>query len=322
MIVTVTLNAALDRTLTVPNFQAGFRHRASESLTLPGGKGVNIARALKSLGQPVIATGLAGGKTGIRIVEDLTAEGILNDFVRIRGESRTSTAIIDPTSNTQTELNEYGPVVTARELHAFMEKFTYIAKGADVVIIAGSLPRKVKDSFYKEIIGALSATDALTVLDTAGEPLRLAIKANPGLVSPNIFEAEALVGHEFAEDEDSLHAAVQLSRMGAGSAIITHPGGCFAYLDDGEGSQRTYSVQIPPQDPISTVGSGDAFLAGYVSARVSGKSETECLRYAVACGAANTQKYGAGIFDVHDVKRFVAKTKVEVSGESGDVANL
>lgn len=311
MIVTVTLNAALDRTLTVPNFQAGFRHRASESLTLPGGKGVNIARALKSLGQPVIATGLAGGKTGIRIVEDLTAEGILNDFVRIRGESRTSTAIIDPTSNTQTELNEYGPVVTARELHAFMEKFTYIAKGADVVIIAGSLPRKVKDSFYKEIIGALSATDALTVLDTAGEPLRMAIKANPGLVSPNIFEAEALVGHEFAEDEDSVNAAVQLSRMGAGSAIITHPGGCFAYLDDGEGSQKTYTVKIPPQDPISTVGSGDAFLAGYVSARVSGKSDAECLRYAVACGAANTQKYGAGIFDVHDVKRFVAKTKVE-----------
>lgn len=310
MIVTVTLNAALDRTLTVPNFQAGFRHRASESLTLPGGKGVNIARALKSLGQPVIATGLAGGKTGIRIIEDLTAEGILNDFVRIRGESRTSTAIIDPTSNTQTEVNEYGPVVTARELHAFMEKFTYIAKGADVVIIAGSLPRKVKDSFYKEIIGALSATDALTVLDTAGEPLRMAIKAKPGLVSPNIFEAEALVGHEFAEDEDSVHAAEQLSRMGAGSAIITHPGGCFAYLDDGNGSPKTYTVEIPPQDPISTVGSGDAFLAGYVSARVSGKSDSECLRYAVACGAANTQKYGAGIFDVHDVKRFVSKTRV------------
>ena len=311
MIVTVTLNAALDRTLTVPNFQAGLRHRASESLTLPGGKGVNIARALKSLGQPVIATGLAGGKTGIRIIEDLTAEGILNDFVRIRGESRTSTAIIDPTSNTQTEVNEYGPVVTARELHAFMEKFTYIAKGADVVIVAGSLPRKVRDSFYKEIIGALSATDALTVLDTAGEPLRMAIKAKPGLVSPNIFEAEALVGHEFAEDEDSLNAAEQLSRMGAGSAIITHPGGCFACLDEGDGSpQKTYTVQIPPQDPISTVGSGDAFLAGYVSARVSGKSDSECLRYAVACGAANTQKYGAGIFDIHDVKRFVTKTKV------------
>ena len=149
------------------------------------------------------------------------------------------------------------------------------------------------------------------MLDTAGEPLRLAIKAKPGLVSPNIFEAEALVGHEFGEDEDSLHAAAQLSRMGAGSAIITHPSGCFAYLDDGDGGQKTYKVQIPPLDPISTVGSGDAFLAGYVSARLSGKSDAECLRYAVACGAANTQKYGAGVFDVHDVKRLVAKTKVE-----------
>ena len=317
MIVTVTLNAALDRTLTVPNFQAGFRHRASESLTLPGGKGVNIARALKSLGQPVIATGLAGGKTGIRIVEDLTAEGILNDFVRIRGESRTSTAIIDPTSNTQTEVNEYGPVVTARELHAFMEKFTYIAKGADVVIVAGSLPRKVKDSFYKDIIGALAATDALTVLDTAGEPLRLAIKAKPGLVSPNMFEAEALVGHEFAEDEDYLHAVAHLSRMGAGSAIITHPSGCYAYLDDGNGGQKTYQVQIPPLDPISTVGSGDAFLAGFVSARVSGKDDADCLRYAVACGAANTQKYGAGIFDINEVKHLLPKTKVEEKNSGG-----
>lgn len=311
MIVTVTLNSALDRTLTVPNFQAGFRHRASESITLPGGKGVNIARALKTLGQPVIATGLAGGKTGIRVVEDLTAEGILNDFVRIRGESRTSTAIIDPTSNTQTEVNEYGPVVTSRELDAFLEKFTYIAKGADVVILAGSLPRKAKDGFYRDMVGALSATDAFTVLDTAGEPLRLAIKAGPGLVSPNVFEAEALIGHEFGDDEDFYLAVRQLSKMGAGSGIITQPSGCYAFLPDGDGNGRTYKVQIPPLDPISTVGSGDAFLAGFVSARLSGKSDPDCLRQAVACGAANTQKYGAGVFDPHDVKRFYAKIKVE-----------
>lgn len=311
MIVTVTLNAALDRTLTVPNFQAGFRHRASESLTLSGGKGVNIARALKALGQPVIAIGLAGGKTGIRIVEDLTTEGILNDFVRIRGETRTSTAIIDPTSNTQTEVNEYGPVVTARELHAFMEKFTYIAKGADVVILAGSLPRKVKDSFYKELVGALKSSEALTVLDTAGEPLRLAIKAGPGLVSPNIFEAEALIGHEFGDDEDFFQAVQQLSRMGSGSGIITHSRGCYAFLDNGEGGQTVYKVQAPPLDPISTVGSGDAFLAGYVSAKLSDRSPSECLRQGVACGAANTQKYGAGVFDPHEVKRLYAKTKLE-----------
>jgi len=311
MIVTVTVNAALDRTLTVPNFQAGFRHRASESLTLPGGKGVNIARALKSLGQPVIATGLAGGKTGTRIVEDLTAEGILNDFVRIRGESRTSTAIIDPTSNIQTEVNEYGPIVTAQEINAFMEKFTYIAKGADVVIIAGSLPRKVKDSFYRDLISALSTTEALVVLDTAGEPLRLAIKARPGLVSPNTYEAEALIGHEFGEDDDFLHATKQLCKLGAGSSIITHSGGCYACLNYTGKKPAFFKVTIPPLDPISTVGSGDSFLAGFVSARVSGKSPADCLRYGVACGAANTQKYGAGVFDPHEVKKLLPKVKVE-----------
>jgi len=108
MIVTVTLNAALDRTLTVPNFQRGQRHRASGGLTLAGGKGINVARALKRLEVPVVATGLAGGLTGTRLVEQLTEEAILNDFVRIADESRTSTAVVDPTSSV-----EAAPAATA-----------------------------------------------------------------------------------------------------------------------------------------------------------------------------------------------------------------
>src|ERR1043166_10310108 len=115
MIVTVTLNVAIDRTLTVPNFQRGQRHRATAGLTLAGGKGINIARALKRMGVPVVATGLAGGRTGTRIIEELTGEAILNDFVRIAGESRTSTAVVDPTSNTLTEINEWGPSVGGEE---------------------------------------------------------------------------------------------------------------------------------------------------------------------------------------------------------------
>ena len=98
MILTVTLNAAVDRTLTVPNFALGFRHKATHTLTLPGGKGVNVARAVKILGQPVIATGFAGGRVGDRMVTELQREGILCDFVRIEGESRTSTAVLDPTT--------------------------------------------------------------------------------------------------------------------------------------------------------------------------------------------------------------------------------
>ena len=129
MIITVTLNAAIDKTLAVPNFRLGRRHRAVEQTAMAGGKGVNVARALKALGQPVIATGVAGGPTGTRIVEHLTEEGILNDFVRIREESRTSTAVVDPTSGEQTEINEHGPHVSEAELELFVDKLLYLAQG-------------------------------------------------------------------------------------------------------------------------------------------------------------------------------------------------
>ena len=147
MIVTVTLNAALDRTLTVPNFQLGHRHRASGVLTLAGGKGINVARALKRLDVPVVATGLAGGRTGTRLVEELTTEAILNDFVRIRRSRAPPTAVVDPTS-TYTEINEWGPRRLAGELEMLLEKLHYLARGADYVVFAGSLPRAVEDDFY------------------------------------------------------------------------------------------------------------------------------------------------------------------------------
>ena len=127
VIVTVTLNAALDRTLTVPNLQLGHRHRASASLSLAGGKGVNIARALKRLDVPVVATGLAGGGTGTRILEELADEAILHDFVRIRDNSRTSTAVVDPMANSFTEIYEWGPHVEQDELDVLREKLRYLS---------------------------------------------------------------------------------------------------------------------------------------------------------------------------------------------------
>ena len=126
------MNAALDRTVTVPNFQPGQRHRASVGLTLAGGKGINIARTLKRMDVPVVATGLAGGRTGAGVVNELTREGILNDFVRIADESRTSTAVVDPTGGTYTEINEWGPHVQPEELELLLEKLRYLSRGADM----------------------------------------------------------------------------------------------------------------------------------------------------------------------------------------------
>ncbi|HEX8856886.1 MAG TPA: hexose kinase, partial [Thermoleophilaceae bacterium] len=202
MIITVTLNAAIDKTLAVPNFRLGRRHRAVEQTSMAGGKGVNVARALKALGQPVIATGVAGGPTGTRIIEQLTEEAILNDFVRIREESRTSTAVVDPTSGEQTEINERGPTVAEAELELFVDKLLYLAKGAGVCVFAGSLPRGVDNELYAQLIGEMHKLGVTTVVDAEGDALRHAARAEPTVVSPNELEAEELVGHEFADDDD------------------------------------------------------------------------------------------------------------------------
>src|SRR3982750_2777987 len=171
------MNAAIDRTLTVPNFQRGHRPRASQGLTVAGGKGINVARALKQLEVPVVATGLAGGRTGTRIVEELTSEAILNDFRRIPDESRTSTAVVDPTAATYTEINEWGPHVDADELAMLLDKISYLARGADMVVFAGPLPRGVDDSFYADAIRELNRRQVRAVLDSEGLPLRLGVEA-------------------------------------------------------------------------------------------------------------------------------------------------
>jgi 1-phosphofructokinase family hexose kinase len=314
MIVNVTLNAALDRTVRVPNFQLGARHRADASLRLPGGKGVNVARALKNLGQPVIATGLAGGRVGTYIIEELTAEGILNDFVRIADESRTSTAVIDPTNNQQTEINEYGPSVTQAELDVLIDKIRYLSKGADVFVLAGSLPRDVPVDFYETLLRELRRERMITAVDTSGPVLRAALAGEPGVVSPNVREAEELVGHEFADEDDLLAGAETLAQMGAETALIHHEDGCVGRVRTEAGKRGcTYRARLPHRpDVVSTVGSGDAFLAGYLSGRYAHQPPEAALALGVACGAANTQRFGAGVFDPRDVEALMRRVEVEV----------
>lgn len=309
MIITVTLNAAIDKSLSVPNFRLGRRHRTVEQTTLPGGKGVNVARTLKTLGQPVIATGFAGGSTGTRIVEALTEEAILNDFVRIREESRTNTAVLDPTNGEQTEINERGPAVTEAELELFHDKLLYLARGAAIVVFAGSLPRDMDADFYDGLIRELRQMGLVVVVDTDGDPLRHAVRAGPNVVSPNVLEAEELVGHEFNDDEDRAIAVRAMIDIGAVEAIMTMPDGCFAsVLVDGE--RELYRVRIEPREAVAAVGAGDAFLAGYVAARYEDRAPGECLRFGVACGAESVQRLGAGLVDPQKVERLLGEIEV------------
>jgi 1-phosphofructokinase family hexose kinase len=313
MIVTVSLNAALDRIVTVPNFQVGHRHRASEGLALAGGKGVNVARALKRLDVPVVATGLVGGRTGTRILDELRSEGILHDFVLIEAESQTSTAVIDPSGNTYTELYEPGPEIEPHELDLLLEKVHYLARAADWVVFAGSLPRDVDDGFYADAIRGLNRRGVRTALDAEGEPLRLGVEAEPFLVSPNEREAEALVGQDFHDEADYAQALDDIAELGARNVLIVQGAGCFALLRE-ERERRRFHVVAPELEVVSPVGSADVLLAGFIAAHSAERPLEEALRSAVAAGAASMLAVGAGRFEPREAGRLLPGVKaVELS---------
>jgi 1-phosphofructokinase family hexose kinase len=309
VILTVTLNAAIDRTVAVPNFRLGRRHRAVESRTVAGGKGINVARALSLLGRPVIAAGFVGGPTGSRVLEQLREESVLTDFTRIAAETRINLAVIDPTSGEQTEINERGPAVSPEETKKLFERIGYLAGGAKICVLAGSLPPGAGDDLYARLIADLGRRGVPVVLDAEGEAMLAGVRAGAAMVTPNEREAEELVGQEFADPGDIAQGLDELVRLGAAEAAITRPEGCVATVGEGA-ERRLLEIHTEPLEPVSTVGSGDAFLAGYVAARYEGRSPEDCLAYGVACGAESTQHFGAGTVDRNQVERLLGEVAV------------
>ncbi len=309
MILTVTLNAAVDRTVAVPNFRLARRHRAVESRTVAGGKGINVARALSLLGRPVIASGFVGGPTGLRVLEQLREESVLTDFTRIAAETRINLAVIDPTSGDQTEINERGPAVSPEETKRLFERIGYLAGGAKICVLAGSLPPGAGDDLYARLIADLGRRGVPVVLDAEGEAMLAGVRAGASMVTPNEREAEELVGQEFSDGGDLATGLNELVRLGASEAAITRPEGCVAAVGEGA-ERRLLEVHTEPLEPVSTVGSGDAFLAGYVAARYEGRTPEECLAYGVACGAESTQHFGAGTVDRNQVERLLGEVAV------------
>jgi 1-phosphofructokinase family hexose kinase len=309
VILTVTLNAAIDRTVAVPNFRLGRRHRSVESRTVAGGKGINVARALNLLGRPVIAAGFVGGPTGARVLEQLGEESVLTDFTEIAAETRINLAVIDPTSGEQTEINERGPAVSPEEVQRLFDRIAYLAGGVKICVLAGSVPPGAGDDLYARLIADLNRRGIPVVLDAEGEAMLEGVRAGASMVTPNEREAEELAGQEFDDRGDLAHGVLELVRLGATEAAITRPDGCVAAVGEGNG-RRLLEVHTEPLEPVSTVGSGDAFLAGYVAARYEGRSPEDCLAYGVACGAESTQHFGAGTVDRNQVERLLGEVSV------------
>ena len=207
--------------------------------------------------------------------------------------------------------------MSSREVELFRDKLVYLARGAAIVVFAGSLPRGVEPDTYASLIRDVERLDVLTVVDTDGEPLRQAVRAEPDVVSPNVLEAEELVGHEFAGDPSARWRSQRSPLSGPREAIMTLPDGCLAQvLVDGQ--RRLKRANIELREPVAKSGSGDAFLAGYLAARYEGRPPDHCLRFGVACGAESTARLGAGMLDAREARRLmgdVELTLVEAPAE-------
>ena len=313
MILTVTLNAAVDRTVVVPSLTLGHRHRASEGIALAGGKGINVARGLRALDVPVLATGLVGGRNGDAIRDGLSEAAIPFDLVEIEGYSRTSTAIIDPMAGTQTEINEYGSEVTSAEAREFSRRLEYLMEYATAVVFAGSVPPNLDESFLVSLVQRARERGIYTVVDSPPSVLRAVLKANPSLVSPNQHEAESVAGFDFIEEGDLPLGLTRLIELGAADACITSPEG-LSFLSTENG---TVSARAPRVEAVSTVGSGDAYLAGLLAGLLHRNlAPAEAVRLAAGCAAANAETLGAGLFEARRAEELADSVQVEVSSQS------
>ncbi|MCS7220222.1 MAG: 1-phosphofructokinase [Anaerolineae bacterium] len=307
MIVTVTLNPSLDKTLRVTRLNRGELNRAQVVRMDVGGKGFNVSRALLALGMPSLAIGVMAGGTGQALAHGLTALGIEADLIWVEGETRSNITLLEADNGVYTKINEPGPTLSAEAVQEIMHRVEQRARPGDLWVFCGSLPPGAPADLYACLIQRVQGAGALAALDTSGAPLCAAVTALPFLLKPNVPEAEELMGCALPTLADQVAAVRSLQARGIRLVALTR-GQEGALLADGA---AVLAVKPPLIASGSPVGAGDAFLAGLVYAWSQGADLADMARWAAACGAAAAAQEGTGVGQRAEVEALFAQTCVE-----------
>ncbi|HYO88630.1 MAG TPA: 1-phosphofructokinase family hexose kinase [Candidatus Limnocylindrales bacterium] len=292
MILCVTPNPAVDRTLVVPHLQLDGVNRAVECRTAAGGKGVNVARAAQTLGETVLCMGFVGGVQGALFEELAHRDGLYARWTRIGGETRACTILLDPEAGHNTVINEQGPPTTEADWLRFRDDTRAAASGAAAACICGSAPPGSPISGYAALVASLHAVGLPVWVDVSGAPLA-AVRLLAGVhLKINRDEASALLHQPLERLEDVLAAADALRREGQRSVIITRAAGGAVLASD----RGRWHARPPAIKRNNAVGSGDSFLAGLLAALVRGEDEATALAWGTAAGAANAAAAGGAAF--------------------------
>lgn len=307
MILAITMNPAIDKIYFVKSFDIGKVHRPEEMIASAGGKGLNVARVAKLVGENVAVSGFLGGSNGYYISEKIKELALDNRFVRIDEETRICINVTDLTHKTCTEVLEVGPTITQEQTESFINAFEKIIADIDVITISGSLPKGILPDFYRRLIKISQSKSKPVLLDTSGLAFIEGIKAKPYLIKPNEEEIRAVYDGPVETIKDLIEAIKYFKNFGIEFPIISlGKDGSIAGLKDG-----IYKVSFPQINIVNSVGSGDAFIAGCAVGLSRKMNQKDILKLATACGSANTQYNQTGYVEKIKVEAFYEQVIIE-----------
>jgi len=310
MILTVTLNPCIDKTLTLKRYRPGEKNQVERVETIAGGKGVNVARMVHHLGVPTTALYLFGGTTGLEIGNLLSKDGIPCHGVPVGASSRVITTVRETLDERHTVFFEPGPVLTGKERTVLLEAYESLLSTAGLVVLAGALPNTTCAGIYPEMIARARDQGKKVILDSHGTGLAEGIGALPFLVKPNQEEAAEITGQRVESDDDALRAAGELLARGI-EAVVISLGRQGALLATPEIVLRAYP---PPVKEVNPVGSGDSLVAGLAVGMLRGFSWEEALRLGTAAGAANAAAWQAGSCTREQVETLAPQVEIVTLG--------
>lgn len=306
MIAAFTMNVSIDRRYVVANARQGAVNRVQECTYSAGGKGLNVARVLHTLGQDVIAGGIAGGDAGRYILRRLDGEGIAHRFTQAAGESRSCINILDQATGTQTEYPEPGSPVSAEEYEAFLQDFDALCGKCKVITMSGSLPKGMDAKTYAQLIERATAAGCKVLLDTSGASLAASLDSKPYYVKPNEDEIKGLVGCDADNEEQVAEAARQLHQRGIAWVVVSMGSrGAMLVCDEG-----VFRGMPPKIQAVNTVGCGDSMTAAFAVAVEKNMTPAEAMRYAVAVSAASAMSEGTGSLDVETFEKLLPQVQI------------
>ena len=312
MIYTVTLNPALDRTLTVPSLRLGEVNRARAVRLDLSGKGINVSRALRLLGVPSRIIAFVGGGTGRAIRDGLAADGFETICVEVADETRQNITVVDAAAGVLTKINEPGAAVSPADLAAMATLIERSAAASDLWVFSGSLPPGAPSDFYARLITLVQARGGRAFLDSSGEALRHGRAARPYAIKPNSEEAGEVLGRPVVSDTDHVAALRWFQDNGSQLVCLTRGArGIVLALDGVPRTGAPLSAAPPPIAAASPIGAGDATLAGLVWAVRDGCDPVETAQRAVACGTAAAMQEGTGVGERASVEMLLKQVRVD-----------